>query len=66
MPQCPVCDSPVRLEATPSAPFCSERCRLIDLGRWLDEAYALPETRRTGDEDDEGEHPPAGADDEQA
>lgn len=24
-------------------PFCSDRCRLIDLGRWLDEGYALPE-----------------------
>lgn len=23
-------------------PFCSERCRQIDLGRWLSEAYVLP------------------------
>ena len=23
-------------------PFCSERCRLIDLGRWLDEVHTLP------------------------
>ena len=23
-------------------PFCSERCRLIDLGRWLNEQYGLP------------------------
>jgi uncharacterized protein len=23
-------------------PFCSERCRLIDLGRWLDEKHGLP------------------------
>jgi hypothetical protein len=23
-------------------PFCSERCRLIDLGRWLDEEHGLP------------------------
>lgn len=23
-------------------PFCSRRCRMIDLGRWLDEAYGLP------------------------
>jgi len=23
-------------------PFCSARCRSIDLGRWLDEAYSLP------------------------
>jgi endogenous inhibitor of DNA gyrase (YacG/DUF329 family) len=24
------------------APFCSDRCRLLDLGRWLDEAYRIP------------------------
>lgn len=23
-------------------PFCSERCRLIDLGRWADEEYKIP------------------------
>jgi endogenous inhibitor of DNA gyrase (YacG/DUF329 family) len=29
----------------PQLPFCSERCRLIDLGRWLGEAYGIaPET----------------------
>jgi len=30
------------MEDLPSFPFCSERCRLIDLGRWIDEAYAIP------------------------
>ena len=24
-------------------PFCSERCKTIDLGRWLDESYAIPD-----------------------
>lgn len=46
MPRCPVCDADVDLMATPTVPFCSDRCRLIDLGRWLDESYALPERRR--------------------
>ena len=56
MPLCPVCDATVSLETAPSAPFCSERCRLIDLGRWLDEAYSLPEPRRSAAEDgDEGD-----------
>jgi endogenous inhibitor of DNA gyrase (YacG/DUF329 family) len=55
MPLCPVCDAPVDLSATPTVPFCSDRCRLIDLGRWLDEAYGLPDTKRPGDEDDEAE-----------
>jgi endogenous inhibitor of DNA gyrase (YacG/DUF329 family) len=53
MPQCPVCDSKVNLATTPTVPFCSDRCRLIDLGRWLDEAYALPDTKRPGENDNE-------------
>jgi uncharacterized protein len=55
MPRCPVCDATVSLDTTPTAPFCSERCRLVDLGRWLDEAYALPERRGPGADDGEGD-----------
>ena len=40
--RCPVCDTPVEPEETPAMPFCSDRCRLLDLGRWLDEQYGLP------------------------
>lgn len=29
-------------EGNPHRPFCSERCRLVDLGAWLDERYAIP------------------------
>jgi endogenous inhibitor of DNA gyrase (YacG/DUF329 family) len=40
--RCPVCDRVLdKLEST-AMPFCSERCRTIDLGRWLSEAYRLP------------------------
>lgn len=35
-------------------PFCSERCRAIDLGRWLDERYAIP-VERDPDELEEGD-----------
>jgi endogenous inhibitor of DNA gyrase (YacG/DUF329 family) len=52
MPRCPVCDADVDLQRTPTVPFCSERCRLIDLGRWLDESYGLPERKRSGDDED--------------
>jgi endogenous inhibitor of DNA gyrase (YacG/DUF329 family) len=52
MPKCPVCDAAVSLETTPTVPFCSDRCRLIDLGRWLDEGYAVPVTRRPEDDGD--------------
>ncbi len=51
MPRCPVCDVSVDLATTPTVPFCSDRCRLIDLGRWLDEAYGVPAP--PVDEDDE-------------
>lgn len=29
-------------ELNPSRPFCSERCKLIDLGDWADEKFAVP------------------------
>jgi uncharacterized protein len=37
--RCPVCGKPAG-EAL--RPFCSERCRKVDLGRWLSEGYAIP------------------------
>jgi uncharacterized protein len=42
--RCPICKSAVRegRPQNPSAPFCSARCRTIDLGRWLDGAYRIP------------------------
>lgn len=43
---CPGCGSKVAIPpAVSSFPFCSARCRMVDLGRWLDGSYALdPET----------------------
>jgi uncharacterized protein len=43
--RCPTCSKPFeieRLDDLPSFPFCSDRCKLIDLGRWIDGAYAIP------------------------
>ena len=57
MPRCPVCSATVNLTALTTPPFCSERCRVIDLGRWLDEAYAVPEIRRGADDEGDGEGP---------
>jgi endogenous inhibitor of DNA gyrase (YacG/DUF329 family) len=34
-------------------PFCSDRCRAIDLGRWLGEEFRVP-TRTTDDDEDGG------------
>lgn len=38
---CPECNRPSTHE---NFPFCSERCRSIDLGRWLSGSYAIPVT----------------------
>ena len=56
MPRCPTCDAVIDLAATPTAPFCCERCRLVDLGRWLDESYGVPQPPPRADDDgDEAE-----------
>jgi len=40
--RCPVCRAIHRYDVSnPFRPFCSERCRLIDLGQWLEEGYRL-------------------------
>ncbi|QFY90087.1 DNA gyrase inhibitor YacG [Magnetovirga frankeli] len=40
---CPNCASPVAWGPdSPWRPFCSERCRLIDLGEWFDEGHRIP------------------------
>ena len=40
---CPTCQRMVEwTSAAKWRPFCSERCRLIDLGAWIDEKHAIP------------------------
>ncbi|MCY3956216.1 MAG: DNA gyrase inhibitor YacG [Nitrospira sp.] len=43
---CPGCRFPVSESSTPFYPFCSERCRTIDLGAWLSADYRIPEDSR--------------------
>lgn len=38
---CPICKSKLNRN-TEHFPFCSERCRVIDLGNWSDGSYAIP------------------------
>jgi endogenous inhibitor of DNA gyrase (YacG/DUF329 family) len=41
--RCPHCRGPASGRGdNPWRPFCSERCRLIDLGAWLDEGHRIP------------------------
>jgi hypothetical protein len=41
--KCPICKKPAITdrEKNPYLPFCSERCRTIDLGAWLDGKYVI-------------------------
>ena len=50
---CPRCAKPVRWgPESPFRPFCSERCKMIDLGAWANESYRVPvEERDEGNED---------------
>lgn len=54
-PRCPTCRAVVRWEGNPDRPFCSERCRLRDLGAWVTEQYRIPGTSADSDASDEGE-----------
>jgi hypothetical protein len=44
--ECPICKKPVDEPRGDQPrgyfPFCSERCKLVDLGRWLGERYQIP------------------------
>lgn len=41
--KCPRCGKLVNWEGNKWKPFCSERCKLIDLGAWAGEEYRIPE-----------------------
>ena len=54
--KCPICKKEVK-PGDPEFPFCSERCRIIDLGNWASEKYVIsspaePEQNPGGDEED--------------
>jgi endogenous inhibitor of DNA gyrase (YacG/DUF329 family) len=39
---CPTCRVKTPWHENPYRPFCSERCKLLDLGKWLREEYSIP------------------------
>ncbi len=63
--RCPICNKPVNPPdaTTPKHlrffPFCSNRCRLVDLGAWLDADYRIPSKP-----DEQEDEPPAQSPDE--
>jgi uncharacterized protein len=38
---CPICKKQTTWEDNEFRPFCSERCKMIDFGAWVDEEYAV-------------------------
>jgi len=42
MRTCPTCNRQVDWQDNPFRPFCSERCKLLDLGKWVSEEYRVP------------------------
>ena len=40
--RCPRCGEEFERAASSFVPFCSRRCKLLDLGKWLDEEYRIP------------------------
>lgn len=47
MIKCPICGKNIEFyedkKLPPNFPFCSQRCKLIDLGKWLNEEYVISE-----------------------
>jgi len=48
--RCPICKKLVKADE-PDFPFCSDRCRSIDLGKWATGAYVIPSTETDDAED---------------
>jgi endogenous inhibitor of DNA gyrase (YacG/DUF329 family) len=48
---CPICKNKTTWEENPWRPFCSERCKLVDLGKWVIGDYKI-EDEEEADEDE--------------
>ena len=61
--ECPTCRQVFTVahrDEAPYRPFCSERCKMVDLGRWLDGTYSVSESIDPEDFTNESdEQPPA-------
>jgi endogenous inhibitor of DNA gyrase (YacG/DUF329 family) len=51
--KCPRCGKAAESTVNPFRPFCSERCKLVDLGNWISDSYRIPGTDAA--KNDEGE-----------
>jgi len=53
--KCPRCGKDIDSTGNPFRPFCSERCKLVDLGNWIQGVYHIP--TKDADEDEDGSTP---------
>lgn len=58
MHKCPTCNKQVEWENNPCRPFCSERCKLVDFGKWVSEEYRVPGRPVPGEAVEEDEDQP--------
>jgi len=49
--RCPSCRTPIVWSGNPHRPFCSQRCRIVDLGAWADDRYRVPGDPVPGDDE---------------
>jgi uncharacterized protein len=61
--RCPICKNPVK-SSDAEFPFCSERCRTIDLGKWASGQYVISSPLRDTDDDFEQAQSSGKSDDE--
>jgi hypothetical protein len=48
--KCPTCKQDTQYEGNRYRPFCSERCKLIDLGKWASEEFRIPTKEKPPEE----------------
>lgn len=55
--RCPICKTPTDSQIHGDFPFCSERCRMRDLGNWATEKYVVSEPIFSEDDDERNDAP---------
>ena len=55
--RCPICKKPTDSEEHAELPFCSERCKMQDLGNWAAEKYVVSEPIFSEDDDEPDDAP---------
>ncbi len=56
---CPTCGRELEWASAAFRPFCSERCRLVDLGAWLTEQRSIPGESASGAAEPASQEPAA-------